>query len=409
MEFGISKCAALIMKKGKIMQSEGVRIPNQEEIKSLDEGDSYKYLGVLESDDIMSEEMKKNIKNEYLRRIGKILKSKLNGGNIITAINSRAVAVVRYSAGIVKWTKEEMRKMDRKTRKFLTINRCLHPQADVDRLYVKRSEGGRGLIGVEDCIAIEVLSLSKYLEKSTETMLKAVVKEQGLKEQRPNADNIMKEKYERYKAKELHGKFIRDTEDGRHGLTWDWLKKGIIKKETEGLIMAAQDQALRTNAIKKYIYKADISPKCRLVGVKRADKWYDHEPEGVIETERYKILWDFKVQTDHQLEHNRPDLVFYDKQQQPCQIIDVACPFDTRVENKMKEKVDRYQDLKGEIKRIWKCKQVDIIPVVIGALGTIHRDMPEWLKKLEMHELIVKFQQACILGTARILRKVLNT
>ncbi|XP_063592467.1 uncharacterized protein LOC134769657 [Penaeus indicus] len=53
--------------------------------------------------------------------------------------------------------------------------------SDVDRLYVKRSKGGRGLIGVEDCIAIEVQSLSKYLEKSTETMLKAVVKEQVLK------------------------------------------------------------------------------------------------------------------------------------------------------------------------------------------------------------------------------------
>ncbi|XP_063585459.1 uncharacterized protein LOC134762850 [Penaeus indicus] len=120
-------------------------------------------------------------------------------------------------------------------------------------------------------------------------------------------------------------------------------------------------------------------------------------------------MWDFKVQTDHQLEHHLPDLVFYDKQQQSCQLIDVACPFDTRVENKMKEKIDRYQELKSEIKRIWKCKQVDIIPVVIGAPGTIHRDMPEWMKKLEMHEPIGKIQQACILGTVRILRKGLDT
>ncbi len=453
MEFGISKCAVLIMKKGKISHSEGVRLPNQDEIKSLGEEDSYKYLGVLESDDIKNEEMKKNIRAEYFRRIRKILNSKLNGGNIITAINSRAVAVVRYSAGIVKWTKEEMRKMDTKTRKLMTINRALHPQADVDRLYVKRSRGGRGLIGVEDCIAVEIQSLIKYLEKSEEPMLKAVVREQVLKEQRPNAacDNIQRDKWEKYKNKELHGKFIRDTEEERDELTWEWLKKGVIKKETEGLIMAAQDQALRTNAIKKYIDKVDISPKCRMcgdrdetishittecsalaqkqyknwrhdkvaqiihwefcgrVGVKRAEKWYDHEPEGVIETERYKILWDFKVQTDHQLDHNRPDLIFYDKEKQSCQIIDVACPFDTRVKNKMKEKIDKYQDLKREIKRIWKCKEVNIIPVVIGALGTIHRNMPVWMKKLDMYELIGKMQQACILGSARILRKVLDT
>ena len=52
MEFGISKCATLLLKKGKISLSEGVCLPNQEEIKSLGEGDSYKYLGALEADDI---------------------------------------------------------------------------------------------------------------------------------------------------------------------------------------------------------------------------------------------------------------------------------------------------------------------------------------------------------------------
>ena len=52
--------------------------------------------------------------------------------------------------------------------------------------YVKRSRGGRGLIGAEDCIAIEVQSLGKYLENAKEPMLKAVVKEQVLKERGVN-------------------------------------------------------------------------------------------------------------------------------------------------------------------------------------------------------------------------------
>ena len=84
----------------------------------------------------------------------------------------------------------------------------------------------------------------------------------------------MSEKWEKYKSKELHGKFVRDTEDERHEMTWDWLKKGIIKKETEGLIMAAQDQALRTNAMKKYIDKTDVSPKCRMCEI--ADETISH-------------------------------------------------------------------------------------------------------------------------------------
>ena len=115
------------------------------------------------------------------------------------------------------------------------------------------------------------------------------------------------------------------------------------------------------------------------------------------------------MQTDYQLEHNRPDLVFYDKEQQSCKIIDVACPFDTRVKNKTKEKIERYQDLKKEIRRIWKCKAVDVIPVIIGVLDSIHNSMPGWMRKLNMHGLIGKLQQVCILGTSRILRKVLDT
>ena len=57
-----------------------------------------------------------------MRRIRKLLKSKLNGGNVVSAINARAVSIIRYGAGIIKWTNEELGKLDRKTRKLLTIN-----------------------------------------------------------------------------------------------------------------------------------------------------------------------------------------------------------------------------------------------------------------------------------------------
>ena len=83
------------------------------------------------------------------------------------------------------WTKEELQEMDRKTRKLLTINRALQPQADVDRLYLKRSEGGRGMIGVEDCVTIETNSLMSYIKQhANEKALKAVAREQVLKVRR---------------------------------------------------------------------------------------------------------------------------------------------------------------------------------------------------------------------------------
>ena len=90
MEFGLSKCAMIVIKRGKLVRSEGIKMPDGEVLKSLEDGDEYKYLGVLEADNIKHETMKNNIKKEYVRRIRKILSSKLNGGNIISSINSKS-------------------------------------------------------------------------------------------------------------------------------------------------------------------------------------------------------------------------------------------------------------------------------------------------------------------------------
>ena len=71
-------------------------------------------------------------------------------------------------------------------------------------------------------------------------------------------------------------------------------------------------------------------------GLEVADKWYEHVPGNVRESEKVKILWDFSIQNDHRLEHNRPDLVLVDKQEAVWQIIDIPVPRDARVELKEK-------------------------------------------------------------------------
>ena len=83
------------------------------------------------------------------------MKIKLNGKNKIIAINTWTVSLMRYGAGIVKWTKIELDEIDKKTRKVLALNKELHPRSDVDRLHVSRMEGGRGLIGCEMCVKTE--------------------------------------------------------------------------------------------------------------------------------------------------------------------------------------------------------------------------------------------------------------
>ena len=141
----------------------------------IEEG-GYKYLGILEANDQKHEEMKDQRNKECIRRVRNILKSKSNGGNIILAINSRAVSIVRYGAGIISWTKMELEELDRRTRKLMTMYGVHHPKADVDRLYLQRCEGGRSLLGLEDCAQVEVYSLEKPVSASKEKILKEVIR-----------------------------------------------------------------------------------------------------------------------------------------------------------------------------------------------------------------------------------------
>ena len=101
MEFGIKKCAMLVMEKGKIVKSVGMDLPDGKVIKSLQEGESYKYLGILEEDKYLEEMMKLNVSKEYIRRLRKVLKSKLNDGNLVCGVNTWAVSIIRYSVAFV--------------------------------------------------------------------------------------------------------------------------------------------------------------------------------------------------------------------------------------------------------------------------------------------------------------------
>ena len=155
----------------------------------------------------------------------------------------------------------------------------------------------------------------------------------------------MKKKNERktqWTQKHLHGQFFRQTmgktSEDRRG----WLRKGCLKRKIEALIMVAQEQAIRTNNIKEKIDKTQENSKyrmwgkaeesvnhvlseysklaqkeykrrhdwfrtkihweiCRKYGIEVNEKWYEHKSEIVMENDKFKILWDFTVQTNHEI------------------------------------------------------------------------------------------------------------
>ena len=125
------------------------------------------------------------------------------------------------------WTREELDVLDRKTRKLMTMHGAHHPNADIDRLYMKRSSGGRGLIGVKDCVDIERKNLIDYVNASHENLLKAVKKEKNLKSGK--GERSKEQVQDDYKvarsSKTLHNQFEKATEEVRGHRTLDWFKK----------------------------------------------------------------------------------------------------------------------------------------------------------------------------------------
>ena len=271
MEFGTKKCGVLVLKRGRVVSSEGVEIPDVERIKEV-EKNGYRYLGILEYNKITESKMKENVWREYLKRTKLIMKCRLSGRNKIIAINKWAVSLMRYGTGIMKWTKRELDEIDRKTRKVLTLNKELHPRSDVDRFYVSRMEGGRGLIGCKMCVKAEENSLGWYVKHHIEPLIVAVRISNTLPSENSTQPKEFKQKYNEERinnwgGKAMYGQYVRQIEDKDNSNTWKWLRKSNSKGCTETLICSAQEQALRTNYVKFHIDKTGESSQCRMYRV----------------------------------------------------------------------------------------------------------------------------------------------
>ena len=240
-------------------------------------------------------------------------------------------------------------------------------------------------------------------------------------------------------GKHLYGRFKRLINNNSHEKTGTWLRKGNFKRETESLLIAAQDNAVRTNHIKARIDKTQQNSKCRLCDDRdetinhiisqcsklaqreykarhdwvgkvihwkickkckfdHTNKWYMYNPAPVLENDTHKLLLDFNIQTDHLIPARRPDLIIINKKKKrTCKIVDFAVPDDYRVKLKECEKKDKYLDLARELKKLWNM-QVTSIPIVIGAFGTVTKGLLKGLEDLEVGGRV----------ETRILRRVLE-
>ena len=112
-----------------------------------------------------------------------MLKTKLSGKNKIMAVNTWAVATLRNSTGVVYWKVDKLNELDRKTRNMMILHGALHPKSDVDRLYLPRQKGGKGLICCEMCVKVEKTNLAWYVKNSNARLMEGVRKTKPCLEQ----------------------------------------------------------------------------------------------------------------------------------------------------------------------------------------------------------------------------------
>ena len=145
MEFVLNKGVKATFFRGKLLKAKNITLDTITTIKDLEPEENYKYLGIPDGDGIQHSPMREKIRKACFRRVRSILRIELNARNRIDAINSLALPVVIYNFTIINCSLTEIKKVDTKIRKLLTMHRMHYPKSDVNRLYLPRKEGGRGL------------------------------------------------------------------------------------------------------------------------------------------------------------------------------------------------------------------------------------------------------------------------
>lgn len=455
MTFGYNKCAKVIINKGKTVKSSET---DNIKIKQLEDTEKYKYLGFDQYLTKNTKEIRTETEEKLMRRVNKILSSELNGRNMIKAINTWAIPVITYSFGVINWSNTEIERINRRIRTSMTKHRIHHTNASTTRLYLPRKLGGRGLLNLQYLHDKQILNLKKYFHQTQSDLIKAICKidEYSPLKLTTLQSNIIipkiKDLYDTWTSKTLHGKYPYALEKGDKEESVNWLIKSGLYAETEGFITAIQDGVIKTKNYQKYILKENIiDDNCRLChsasetiehitsgcevianteyltrhnltsGIvhqelakrckfqKEAVPYYKYIPTTVLENENYRIYWDIPIITDRPIPNNRPDITFVDKTRSEAFLIDITHPNDHNLQKAESTKLTKYYDLAEEYKAIHKLNRVTVVPIVISCNGIVGKNLKTNLKKIGVNnKIITLMQKSVIMETCRITRKYLN-
>eukprot|EP00957_Ditylum_brightwellii_P040948 3100488-Ditylum_brightwellii.AAC.1 len=373
---------------------------------------------------------------------------------MMTAICAYATPILRYTFGIIKWTRAELQKLDVKTRKLLTTHGFYHPKLSIPHLCLHCTHRGRGITGVETTHDCECSALVKYILESTGTLTQ-IVRDTPTMTQKflmkfasrpkhtdPNA--VDNDHHQALLAKPMHGKFF--TQQGEvPGVDLDqshmWLCQAGLHGEVEAALCTAQDQTMATNYIRHKICKEAVNLLCCLCGKHNeiiphiasscdmllgtkyvehhnkvcrylhwcilqdkgqtvAPNWHQHKADktpsiclGVGHTLMYNMI----QRVDRAISANHPDLVVLNKEKRTALLFDVTCPMDISMVTAAAKKHKKYCNLEIAMKKQYKLCKIQAVPIVIGALGTLCQNFDTNLTKVSPRTCVATIQKEVLL------------
>lgn len=180
---------------------------------------------------------------------------------------------IAYSFGVISWSNTDLKAIATQVRVLMTKYGIHHPHASVNRLYMPRHQGGRGLQSIEMAYNKAVMELRKYFHSKTLPFFQGICRKdhnitalnlacRSSPPHTPTHDSLMEE----WHSKPLHGRYPEVLKEKRvnKDLALTYLKSGYLFPETEGRLIAIQDQVVPTRAYMKHIAKKNIpSDRCR--------------------------------------------------------------------------------------------------------------------------------------------------
>ncbi|EQB59819.1 hypothetical protein NAPIS_ORF02647 [Vairimorpha apis BRL 01] len=382
----------------------------------LEGSQGYKYLGITEdASSTIKKETFEKVKTEILARVERLCSTKLNGKNMIRAINEHAISVINYHIGLLKLEPEDFKSLDFDIRQVL-IKHQIHLQpACKERLYLPRTEMGRGLTSVELRSESMLLNMHQSLYGSSNRSLRraAILKVEeeisshlslivgylkvrycleGTISSKMLVEAQLNKLYNEIKTRTNHGKLYkaRDHEQVSIEGSSTWLVKGNNQARSEAVYCFLQDRNIfcgqegqcphcgshrktvdhlatkcdrmlghdymrRHNEVVRCLHLL----LCKKYGFKKTRKIRTHSVQEIMENDLAEIRVDTRIGTDIKVSHNKPDILVFDKKRKEILIVEVGITNLDRLSIVENEKLRKYDLLANELGAIHKSSNKD--------------------------------------------------